>query len=231
MNNLFNSINNSILSNNLCVARHSCNCGCSENKICIDIFGINQIIFNLNLIIFFYQSGLIHDELKKELKQIIINIPFKKVTYENIIYYINNKNINVMKINNIEYYYSNNKYYRFVDNIELIDNNQTFINLNNYLFSEIKLIYILNGCANIINELHKLYNKHINFKDNKIIFKNCKLILKIIDVSFFYNIYQDEIKLKDIWEFYYDDKSLKIILINIISILNNFKILKNFCKN
>jgi hypothetical protein len=221
---------NNTCANTLLEFKHNCDCGCLLNKICIDIFGIDEIIFNLDFIIYFYHADVIYNELETEFKQININIPYKNVSYENFIYYTNSNNIDIMKIYQTEYYFKNNQYYKSINNIETIDDNQTYIGLNDFLFSELKIYKLLNGCANIINDLSKMYNKHIKFIDNKLIFRNCKLILKIMDISFFYDIVNNNVKLKELWKVFYDKKSLEIIMINIVSIQNNFKLLKKICK-
>ena len=175
----------------------------------------------------------INDLYNKDFYKLLSKNNTKNIlTYNNEYLYFRNINILVMKNNNIYYYIKDNKYYKNIDNIETIDDNKTFIDLNKLIYYESKILVILNAIADIIN----------NNRDNYIKLHKTTLILSVynlsnnnyiekIDLSYFFVNNNNLLKPKNIWEFYFFTNDYLTIIDKITTIIKESEKMIHLCKD
>lgn len=205
------------------------------DKMNLIYFGIYQIMYNITVILnevdFYYDRNTycFNNQFVKNMRiEIIDNI--KYFTYEDKKYYRKN-NILYMEKNNKIYWIENEIYYMNEINNIKIDDEKTFISINDLLFNDLNLIVVLNSICKILNIIIN-YKEFMTISRNKIIFNNqCK---NMINLNFFFYIDNNKFYLKEFWEFYECSNKNTIIKLgmNLIYLLNSFNSVKfHFKKN
>ena len=175
---------------------------------------INKNLYKCLSFTKFKTSNFITDFLNyNNINNINYNLLPNKFIYDNTNEYYRENNILYLKINSNIYFRKKNINYILSNGLIKIDNSNTFKTIYEEYFSTTNIYKLLIEIKNLLNEIFD--NKLIVYKFNKIYFhklnKNynllCdddkKILLQIIDISYFYSINDNWIELKDIWEIYY----------------------------
>ena len=193
----------------------------------IPIIYIDKIIYNFSLLfINLNEYNTFNDPLINAISKInlITYKSYQAYSYEQyIFYYINNQYFTV--IDNIEYFNNNN----------ILEEDKKIISFNS-LFINSKIVNLFKSLTNLLNSIHITYYRYfkiIKSIDNQIhiyIFNSELKHIKIINISYFFYFENNKLFLKELWDIINNLYNMQNILNYILSILNNFVLLKKIVK-
>ena len=163
-----------------------------------------------------------------------VNITIKNLNKYRICIYNDNiyhRRNNIIYLQHDKKYYYKNKniYYKLENEHQIIDTSKTFISINDLLFKKSPIIILLKSIPDIINPC--FLEQIIELKNNKIIFKNAdRIIIRQINIEYFFYTNKNNIYLKDAWEFCNGISSYDNIYRNLLQLQTDFRSVQNFYK-